>query len=135
MNINKLMSWLNLAAIFWTFICGVYLETLPKEYKSYLSWWAAAIFFAGPFVINYMLLPKVPIPKRKMTDISLVLLFLLVILDFFFLVSICGDQFNTSRGFALVGCVIGYAFVFLPIWITFLILVRIIKKGVSQSKV
>ena len=133
MNINKLMKALNLAAIFSTFIFGVGVEILPKQYQSYFSWWAAAIFFASPFVINYLLLPKNPFPEQKMTYVSLALLFLLVLFNLFSLSSIYVDQFNTSRGFAVIGCSMGYVFVFLPSWIAFLILVNIIKKRTLQG--
>ena len=136
---NKLLLRLNLAAVFSTFVFCVCLKTLiPEQYRSYIDGLlliAVATFSAGPFVINYLLLRTIPLPKQKMTYAGLFLLFLLVAIDLFCLIVMYGDQFNTSRGFGLIGCLTIYLFVFLPLWVIFLIIFTIVKRRVSREHI
>ena len=129
MNINKLLLWLNLVAIFMTLVFCVCLKTLiPVQFKSYIDGFLliiVAVLSAGPFVTNYLLLRKIPLEKQKITYVGLFLLFLLVAIDLFCLIFMYGDQFETSRGFALLACVPIYFFIFLPLWFVFLNKVKI----------
>lgn len=137
MNLNKLWLWLNLAAIFSTLIFSICLKTLiPEQFKSYIDGillLAVAIFSAGPFIVNYLLLRNTLLPKQKMTYLCSFLLFLLVAVDLFCLFVMYSDQFEMSRGFGLIWCVEIYSILFLPLWVIFLIITTIIKKRISRN--
>jgi hypothetical protein len=133
MNINKLLSWLNLVAVLLTLIFCVCLKTLiPAQHKSYIDGFlliVVPILSAGPFIINYLLLQKIPSEKQKMTYFSLFLFILLMAVNLFCLIFLYGDQFETSRGFALIACVPIYLYVFLPLWLVFLYKIKKCGQG------
>ena len=136
MKINNLLLRLNLLAIFSNlvfYICSKML--VPKYWGAYVDGWGfiLVIFSAGPFVINYLLLRTTPLPKQKMTYVSSFLISLLVAIDLFCLFFVYMDQFGNSRGFGLVGGIMVYLFVFLPLWVSFLIIFKVIKKRISLA--
>ena len=124
---KKILLGLNFLPILSTFIFAVCLKTLiPEKHKPYIDGFlltAITIFFAGPFIVNYFLLCA----KKEMTKFCLFLLFLLVTIDLFLLFFLYSDQFETSRGFALLACGRIYLFIFLPLWIFLLIKVKSAK--------
>lgn len=135
MNINKLLLGLNLLAVFLTLVFCICLKTLiPPEYKSYIDGIllvAVAIFSAGPFVINYLLLRRAPLlPKQKVTYIGLFLLVLMVFVHSVCLFVMYSDQFETSRGFGLIACGGAYLIIFLPLWSIFL--TYVLKKKIFR---
>ena len=135
MNINKLLLGLNIVPIFSTFVFGVCIKTLvPEQYKSYIDGLllvAIVILFVGPFVINYFFLRAILLPKQKMTYVILLILSLMVLINLISLIIMYGDQFETSRGFGLLGCGAVYLFVFLPLWVAFLVIFKSIKKQIQ----
>ena len=115
---------LNLMAILSNFIFIVALKNLPPEFKSYIDGpllIIIIILLAGPFVINLLSGRSMSLTKPK---ISSALLFGLVAITLFCLIFMYQDQLETSRGFALLGCVGVYLFLFLPGWIIYLNMCR-----------
>ena len=137
MNINKLLLRLNLLAIssyLVFYICSKIF--VPEYWGAYVNGFGfipLVIFSAGPFVVNYLLLRTTPLPRQKMTSVSIFLISLLVAIDLFCLIIIYRDQFGNSRGFGLIMGLTIYSFVFLPLWVIFLIIFTIIKKRISHE--
>jgi len=131
-----LLQGLNLSAVFLTFVFCVCLQTLiPEQYKPYIDGFlliVLTILSAGPFVINYLLLRKVPAEKQKTTFAGLFPLILLIIINLICLIFMYVDQFAASRGFALILCIPIYLFMFLPTW--FIFLNKIKKHILSKQK-
>ena len=128
MNINKIMSWINVGAILMALLCWLSLNQLSQANKSYIDGSILFAFLGGPFFINYFLIPKILLPQQKMTIVSLFLLMLMGGMAIICQGVIYTDQLNTSRGFGMLVCTMMYVIIFLPTWIAFLVILGILKR-------
>jgi hypothetical protein len=114
----------------------------PEPYIGYFSKYpdttmtlVVNLALSVPFLVTAFLLWQLKRkPRSRMSCfVSWVLFAVLVLITLHFLHALWRDQFAGSRGFALVGVILRYPVVFLPVWILSVLAICLAGPGAGRS--